>query len=259
MRLGATAERVRVAGRDLVVSRDATGAPVGELPLLEQDHYVWAWLGAGPPGPPPTPLPPLARRGYAFEQRTIRVAAGYRLVLENSLDFAHSAFVHPFTQPTWLLHRLGGPKHMHATYAPTPSGLAVEGRLGRVRAYLHTFDLPDRLRLVILPDTPVAVDLVVHHVPEDARTTRMEVLFGKPGFGLARRGPTFKPGQLLIHDQDVAIVEAQQRALDAGPPASEVSCAADAYTLLLRHVLDQALAGGWQPPDTAPRAVAMRI
>lgn len=260
--VGAALLAVRVNGVAFEVARDASGvpAPVGEgPPLVEHGHYVWAWLGDGPPQGAPRDAEPLARRGYAFEQRTIRVRANWRLVLENSLDFAHSAFVHPYTQPTWLIHRLGGTNVMTATYRPTPAGLAVEGRWGRLRAYEHHFDLPDRLRLVILPGTPFAVDLVVHHVPEDARTTRMEVLLGRRALPFERRGPAFKPGMLLIHEQDVAIVEAQQAALDAGPPAFEFHCAADAYTLLLRRVLDAAARGGWTPPEAGPRAVEMRV
>lgn len=253
---------VRVGGEELTLVRAADGTPLaagGGPPLAEHGHYVWAWLGEGAPTVPPRAAEPLARAGYAFEQRTIRVRANWRLVLENSLDFSHSAFVHPFTQPTWLIHRLGGSNVMTATYRPTPGGLAVEGRLGRLRAYEHHFDLPDRLRLVILPGTPFTVDLVVHHVPEDARTTRMEVLLGRRAWPFEARGPSFKPGDLLIHRQDVAIVEAQQAALDAGPPPREFHCAADAYTLLMRRVLDAAEAGGWRPPDIAPRAVEMRV
>jgi len=180
-------------------------------------------------------------------------------VLENSLDFAHSAYVHPFTQPSWALHQLGGALTMQATYRPTADGLAVDGQLGRFRAYAHSFALPDQLRLVVLPDTPIAVDLVVHHVPEDDRTTRMEVLMGRRALPFERRDPVFKPGLLLIHKQDVAIVEAQQAALDAGPAFVEQHCAADAYTLLLRRVLDAAAAGTWTPPDGEPRTIAMRV
>ena len=261
-RVGEAPLAVRVGGEAFALVRDAEGVARvdGAGPhVCEHGHYVWAWLGdEGPTGPPPA-AEPLARPGYAFEQRTVVVRANWRLVLENSLDFAHSAFVHPYTQPTWLIHKLGGSNVMTATYRPTPGGLAVEGRLGRFRAYRHHFDLPDRLRLVILPDTPFAVDLVVHHVPEDARTTRMEVLMGRRAWPFEPRGPVFKPGDLLIHRQDVAIVEAQQAALDAGPPPREFHCAADAYTLLLRRVLDAAAAGGWSPPDQAPRDVAMRV
>ena len=261
-RVGEAPIAVRVGGLCLTLVRDAerVARVVGEgPPIVEHGHYVWAWLGEGDPTGPPPLAEALARPGYAFEQRTIHVRASWRLVLENSLDFAHSAFVHPYTQPTWLIHKLGGSSVMTATYRPTPGGLAVSGRLGRLRAYEHHFDLPDRLRLVILPGTPFAVDLVVHHVPEDDRTTRMEVLMGRRAWPLEARGPIFKAGDLLIHRQDVAIVEAQQAALDAGPPPHEFHCAADAYTLLLRRVLDAAERGGWEPPDVAPRDVAMRV
>lgn len=260
--LGGAAVEARVAGRSLLLTRDDEGRPTagpGGPAIAEHAHYIWAWHGHGAPTGPPPNLAPLTRAGYAFEQRTIRVRANWRLVLENSLDFAHSAFVHPLTQPTWLLHQLGTALTMQATYQPTATGLTVDGRLGRFRAYAHAFDLPDRLRLVVLPDTPLAVDLVVHHVPEDAHSTRMEVLMGRRALPFESRQPRVKPGLLLIHEQDLAIVEAQQAARDAGPPIVEQHCAADAYTLLMRRVLDAAAAGGWTPPDQEPKTIAMRV
>lgn len=230
-----------------------------ELAVREASHYVWLFLGTAPTTDPPD-LGLYRRPGYTFSQRTVRVAANYRWALENSLDFSHSAYVHPWTQPSWALHALRWLPPMSATYRSTDVGLEVEGALNGHVLYQHRFVLPDRLELVILPNSRSPVELAVHHIPESARTTRMEILLGRKAWPWESASVRFFPGSLLVHRQDIVIVEAQQEAIDAGPPLTERHCAADAYTLLMRRILAAAEGDGWNPgPDLTPRSVAIRI
>lgn len=261
MVVGPTPCIARVAGRELAVWREPQGqirSSDGSTALVEAHGYVWACLGQRPPDLPALPEP-IARAGYVCHQRTVRVKANYRLALENSLDFSHGAFVHPFTQPSWWLHRLARERHLETTYRPTPHGLYLEGRLNGKLTYTHEFTLPDRLRLVVLPDSRWAIDLVVYHVPEDAAHCRMEILFGRRALWASKaRLPIYKPGTLLIHRQDIRIIEAQQRARHGGLPPREEHCAADGFTLLLRHILDAAAEGAWPPADTDASAMVSR-
>lgn len=250
----------QVAGLDVPIWRSPEGTVMGEGPTVrEQDHYVWAFVGDGLPEAGPAPMELFRRKGYAFSQRTVRVRSDYRWVLENSLDFSHGAIAHPFTQPSWFLKFLRGLPPLVATYRPTPDGLEVVGKLGRWEVFHHSFALPDRLRLVILPGTPFEVALVVLHVPEDRRTTRMEVALSRRAWPWEGRTPRFVPGSLLVHRQDLVIVEAQQAALDAGPVLAERHCEADAYTLLLRRILAAAATEGWDPGALEPRTIRMRV
>jgi len=235
-------------------------APTGGLTVVESGPYVWAWAGDRPPEGHAPRLGALDRPGYRFTQRTVRVKANYHWVLENSLDFSHSAFVHPWTQPSWLLHKLWGLPAMTATYQATPTGLEVRSSLGDWLLFWHRFVLPDRLELVILPTSPCPLEVVVHHVPETRTFTRMEVLVAMKAWPWQRRDCRFYPDSLLVHRQDVVIVEAQQTWIDRFPDEHERHCAADAYTLLMRRVLKAACEGGWDPGDSlTPRSVAIRI
>lgn len=250
----------RAAGRTLTLRRTPDGALDGEPGTVrEQDHYAWLWVGDEEPAEGPAPLGLFARKGYAFSQRTVRVRADYRWVLENSLDFSHGAIAHPFTQPSWLLKFIKGLPPMEATYRATSEGLEVVGSIGKLRAYQHSFSLPDRLRLLILPGTPFEVEIVVLHVPEDRRSCRMEVALARRALPWEGRSPRFEPGSLLVHRQDLVIVEAQQAALDAGPDIAERHCEADAYTLLLRRILSSAAEGAWDPGPGEPRTIRMRV
>lgn len=261
--LGPAPLPVRVAGVELTLRRDPEGTITASdgRRVIEAQHYLWVYLGDGDgtvDGPKPYPL--FDRKRRAFVQRTVSVASDYRLMLENSLDLAHSSFVHPFTQPTWLLHRVGlGRAVMDVTYWPTHEGLEVEGRLGTRLVFRQAFALPDRMRLWVMPDTPFEVEVTVYHVPETARTCRLEVAISRPALPWESSRPRWAPRPLLIHRQDLRIVEAQQRALDEGPSLPERHCEADAYTLLLRRVLAAACEGGWGAGDAAPRTVRIRV
>lgn len=228
-----------------------------------EDGYAWIWHGAGEaPGPPPR-LEILDQPGYAFEQRTIPVRADWRLVLENSLDFAHSSHLHAWTSPVWLIHHLRPGTTMAATYRATADGLTVDGRAGEILAFRHSFHLPDRLRLTLLPDGARPLDVLVHHVPEAAGRSRMEVLVGRRKWPWERRYATgrpipFKPGALALHHQDVAIVESQHEAWERAEAGPERHCAADAYTLLMRRILAAAAEGRTPEPGEA-RTVEMRF
>lgn len=229
----------------------------GYRPESTRDGYDWEFKGPGDPGDGPPHLDILDQTAFAYEMRTIQVGADWRLVLENSLDFAHSAFVHAWTSPVWLLHHLRRGMGVEAGYRPTADGLTVEARSGRTLIFRHSFHVPDRMRLALLPDTARPVDVLVHHVPEGPDRSRMEVLVARkrwPWERPYRPGDAipFKPGALELHRQDVRMVEAQQKVWSTEPPGQERHCAADAYTLLLRRVLEAAGEGRRDFSDLAP-------
>lgn len=229
----------------------------GHEPAASRDGYDWEFRGPGDPGEGPPHLDILDQAGYAFEMRTIPLCADWRLALENSLDFAHSAFVHAWTSPVWLLHHLRRGMGVEAEFRPTADGLVVDARSGGLLLYRHAFHVPDRMRLALLPDSARPMDVLVHHVPDGPGLCRMEVLVARrclPWERPHRPGAPipFRPGALRLHQQDVRIVEAQHAAWSREAPAPERHCAADAYTLLLRRVLRAAAAGRRNYTDLAP-------
>ena len=252
---------VRVCGRTVRLWRGSAGgvmSDVASMHLAEADGYVWGFVGDGePPAVPGLPSP--QRSGCTQAMRTVRMPADFRLTLENSLDFAHSAFVHAWTQPSWLMHCLPGFPALTATYRATVDGLQVRASLGRLRLFDHEFTLPDRLRLVLLPGSRWSSDVIVHHVPETEQSCRMEVLVRRPAWPWETSAPRFHPGSLLLHRQDRLILAVQQQAISQGP-IGEQHCLADSYTLLLRRVLAAAAVGQSLPEEAGQaRTVSLRL
>lgn len=236
--------------------------PSSQMPQADsgeqvQDGYVWRFLGPGKPGSGPPPLDILDQPACAFEMRTVPMAADWRLVLENSLDFAHSAFVHSWTSPVWLIHHLRRGLEVEADYRPTADGLTVDARAGKTVLFRHSYHVPDRMRLTLLPDGARPVDVLVHHAPDGPGRTRMEILVARKRWPWERpyrpgQPIGFKPGALELHRQDARIVEAQQQLWGQLAPEPERHCAADAYTLLMRRVLEAAADGQRDFSDLGP-------
>lgn len=249
----------KVGGNSLRIDRPPGGGIQSpDAQVAESEGYIWAWHGDGSPGNRPPPIATMARKGYAYTQLSIPVAADWRLVLDNSLDFAHGPFVHPWTQPAWFLHAFR--PRLEARYRATADGLHVDAFLGGLRVFEHAFTLPDRLRLVVAPDLPWPVDITVHHVPEGPGRTRMEVLVGRRKLPWESPKPRYRKGSFKVHRQDIVILEAQQLAWQSQSPTTEQHCAADAYTLLLRRVLEAAANGSWDPGDfVTSRTIAFRF
>jgi hypothetical protein len=247
-----------VGGQRLSVCLGPDGHPVDTeqgAPLKASDGFAWMAWGDRPASPPPRLELP-NRRGYRLIHHTVPAPADFRLALENSLDLIHSSFVHTLTQPSWYLRRLPGLPPVEVAYQATTDGLEVEARLwGRV-IFRQRFHLPDRIWLQILPESPVTVELEVHHVPESPTSCRMEITLGHPTLRQPPPRLALADRLLKLHCQDLAVLEAQQRTLSLpGTPFTERHCAADAYTLLMRRILDLAAAGQWPPADLGERRV----
>lgn len=225
-----------------------------ELHVAAQDGYAWLWHGAGAPDRPPDPLPQVHAPGTVWERGSVAVDAPWSDFVENTLDLVHPMFAHPWTHPTWWLHRLGVRPVFEAEVTMTATGWEASAYLDlpfrpRWRFMWQEFRLPDRVRLVTMPqaaDPAVgAVEVIAHHVPETAGRTRMEYVLGRKAFLLERPRWIEVPGGRWLHDQDRTILEglaANRRRFGAG---REAHVGADAYTLLFRKVVAEAAAGRW--------------
>lgn len=243
-----------------------------DLAVRAQDGYAWLWHGAGEPPAGPTPIPSLHVPGTVWERGTVEVGAPFADFVENTLDLIHPMFAHPWTHPTWWLHRLGVRPVFEAEVTMTPTGWVAAAFLdlplkGRWRFMWQEFTLPDRVRLVATPpaERPEAgvaagaVEVIAHHAPVDAGRTRMAYLMGRKAFPLERPGVREVPGGRWLHAQDRAILEglaANRRRFGAW---REAHVPADAYTLLFRKVVAEVQAGRWAESWRAfPSPIALR-
>jgi phenylpropionate dioxygenase-like ring-hydroxylating dioxygenase large terminal subunit len=72
-------------------------AIVRSYPVVEKDRMIWVWPGAGTPDH--DAIPDFAMIGTALPQHVakldfIRIAASYRLVVDNLLDPSHTSYLH---------------------------------------------------------------------------------------------------------------------------------------------------------------------
>lgn len=258
----AAGPRTLTCGGETAMYRYEDGALACDRPDLHvaaQDGYAWLWHGAGEPTTGPTPIPSLHVPGTAWERGSVEVGAPFADFVENTLDLVHPMFAHPWTHPTWWLHRLGVRPVFEVEVRMTPTGWEAAAYLdlpvkGRWRFMWQEFVLPDRVRLVSGP-----MEVIAHHAPVDAGRTRMEYLMGRKAFAWERPGVTEVPGGRWLHAQDRVILEglaANRRRFGA---SKEAHVPADAYTLLFRKVVAEVQAGRWDASWRAfPSPVTLR-
>ena len=232
-------------------SRVPDGFRVRSRPCVEQDHYVWAWMGEEPPPAGPSPIRHAADHGWT--QGVIESACSADLLMDNILDASHIPFVHAGTHWSYFLNKLFGFKAYEYEVRQTGLGLAVfyppgtadaEGEgvhLGEhVSSYLE-FELPDRL-YVFQRATRGQFYLVIHAVRSSATTTRVEWLMQSREVG---QGVVWKGSDNLTLNQDRRLLESAQINYDRGGADFERHVPADFPTLQARRVLALAREGGW--------------
>ena len=69
-------------------------ARVASYPVVEQDSFVWVWIGDGEPAGQPPRAPWLADPGYTTVCGMEPLAARYELLVDNLLDLSHETYLH---------------------------------------------------------------------------------------------------------------------------------------------------------------------
>lgn len=255
---------VQIPGQDVVP--DKLG--VRSYPVIERDHLVWIWMGDKALADESLILdfPYLREPGWRGMPGYMHYDANYLLIVDNLSDFAHLAFVHTKT--------LGGSEE----YAFKTKPVAVE-RLERgfqVERWHMNSAPPPFHRKVVRDEAPVdRCNHAIMHVPG---VFFMETLFAPAGSG-AERGERQQAKQYrncqfftpetrrsthffwnYLHDyelqdptialslyhsmvegflEDKAIIEDQQRVLDADPAFVMHPIAADGALVHFRRTLSK--------------------
>jgi vanillate O-demethylase monooxygenase subunit len=261
-------------------------ACVRSYPVAEKHRYVWVWPG-DPARADPALIPDLHWNHdpqWAGDGKLIRVACDYRLVLDNLLDLTHETFVHgssigndavaeaPFTVT-----------HGERTVTVTRWMRGIEpppfwaGQLHRARGYRGRVDRWQIIRFEA-PCT-IAIDVGVAPAgsgapegdrsqgvngyvlntitPETDRTCLYFWAFAR-NYLLQDQGVThqLREGVATIFREDEAVLEAQQRAIDAHPDHRFYNLNIDAGSLWARRLIDGLIAAEAGPRPTIPLARA---
>jgi phenylpropionate dioxygenase-like ring-hydroxylating dioxygenase large terminal subunit len=261
LRYDASGTCVEIPGQASVPAQ----ARVRAYPLVEKWGWIWIWMG-DPARADPGLIPNwwwTDHPEWAFTRPAlIHVACNYQLIADNVLDVTHLAYVHATS--------IGTP-----AITEFPVTMAREERLVRMQRWIIDRPAPpmyhaaggftgnvDRWQIVehIPPcfsvnfagcqDTGTGapqgvrggrrIDLMALSAPspETERTTHYFFGFVR-GFRLddPATDRVFAEDMVKVFHEDVAILEAQQRALDARPDAPRVDIKVDAAPLAARRML----------------------
>lgn len=236
--------------------RIPAGCQVPAFPCVEQDGYVWVWMGeAGQVMPPCPRLPGFAQ--VAWEQGCSHWECASERGLENYFDWCHPAFVHRTSRhPQAVRVQAQGFEDSAYEMRLLPQGLLVfapplpaadarpvdEDALADHVSLEIRFELPDRARLW---RPQAGVRAIVHFVPTGPGSCRVEWLMGRVGPDVVP-GVTWVAQANPVLEQDRAILEASQLWYDAVGDSFECSVEADAATLMLRRIIHLARQGRWE-------------
>jgi len=268
LKFDATGRCIQIPGQENVPAK----LGVQSYPVVARDGLVWIWMGDPAKADPSTIIdfPYLRDTRWKGIPDYLHYDANYLLIVDNLSDFAHLAFVHTRT--------LGGSEEY--AFKTRPVAMERLARGFRVERW-HMDSAPPPFHRKVIPDKSANVDRrnIGHmHIPG---TFFLESLFAPAGSGAekgnlqgarqyrncqfmtpeTRRSTHFFWNYLndfegddanisrslhasLIEGfmEDKAIIEAQQKTIDADPDFRMLAVAADGPLMHFRRVLDGLIA-----------------
>lgn len=239
---------------------------VTPYPLVERYRFVWVWIGeAGQADPALIPDFWFCEdAGWAFDGDVYPVACDYRLLVDNLMDLSHETYVHPSSigqkeiVDSPIDTRLEGEAVVVERWMkgidPPPFWRTFLGKDGLVdRWQICHFALPSAVTIEVgvapvgtgAPegDRSQGVEGVVVNfmTPESETTCRyywgMARSFGVGDAGLTER---MRQSQAGVFDEDVVVLEAQQRNIVLRPDLKLVTLAIDAGGSHARRLMERA-------------------
>jgi phenylpropionate dioxygenase-like ring-hydroxylating dioxygenase large terminal subunit len=225
------------------------GVEVPSYPCVEQDGYVWVWIGE--PGYALRPLAKISEFAvYRWRQGSIPMQCDMMKGIENNLDWCHPYFTHPWTHGQFFVTRFRGFREQHYEMRLTDHGLIVfapvtasEDAPIPERPFVKlSFELPDRIRVEFWK--PFHLIVLMHFVPTGHNTCRLEWLMTK--FLPIGSRLSWSAKEPRIFAQDRRVLESTQFWYDREGDAFEHSVEADASTLMARRIVALAAEGCWE-------------
>jgi len=224
------------------------GVKTPSRPCVDQDGYVWVWMGQGDPGPVPG-IPGFHK--HRWRQGTIEMNCAWNKGIENNFDICHPYWTHPGTHPHWITKRITGFSDDVDELRLTDDGMIVfqpitasaDEPVAERPSGILRFQLPDRIH-VWFPKPGWETAFWLHMVPTGPDSCRMEWMWSKL-LPLGRR-IRFERQEPLIFKQDRLILESSQRWYDTLDAPFERSVEADLTTLTIRRIIALAADGRWE-------------
>ena len=235
-------------------------------PVIERYRFVWVWIGEAALADPAL-IPDFwfcEDPAWAFDGDVYPVACDYRLLVDNLMDLSHETYVHPSSigqkeiVDSPIDTRLEGEavvvERWMRAIEPPPFWRTFLGKDGLVdRWQICHFALPSAVTIEVgvapvgtgAPegDRSQGVEGVVVNfmTPESPTTCRyywgMARSFGVGDAGLTER---MRQSQAGVFDEDVVVLEAQQRNIDLRPDLKLVTLGIDAGGAHARRLMGRA-------------------
>ena len=226
------------------------GFEVPSFPCVEQEGYVWVWMGnekqqlIAPPS-----LPEFEQ--FHWYQGSISMRCDYMKGIENNLDWCHPYFAHPWTHGQFFSTHYGGFKETAYEIRLTGKGMivfapvtAAEDESIPIDAWAKlSFELPDCV-CVEFPTQNGRMLIVMRFVPTGANTCRLEWLSSHSDD--SETHIIWSEDEPEIFSQDRLLIESAQFAYEKEGSTFERSVEADAATLLARQIVKLAEEGKWE-------------
>jgi phenylpropionate dioxygenase-like ring-hydroxylating dioxygenase large terminal subunit len=246
------------------------GVCVETFAVAERHRFVWIWVGdlarADPALIPD--LWPCSAQGWAFDGGYYPIKCDYRLVIDNLMDLTHETYVHmgsigqPELMETPISTRVEGDKvfvtrWMAGVEAPPFWSMALR-QTGQVdRWQICEFIAPSAV-IIDVGVAPLGAGATLENHDQGVRGFVIDVMTPESEttthyfWGMARNfdiddpGFTarFKKGQGAVFLEDVEILEAQQRSIDANPSLKLRAYNIDEGGVRVRRVIDRLIAAG---------------
>lgn len=251
-------------------------AAVRSYPVAERHRFVWVWLG-DPAAADTSLIPDLhwnADPGWAADGKVIDLQCDYRLVLDNLMDLTHEQFLHAGTLASAELSEsdfvvehsdetVTVTRRMHGIAPPPLLGMQLKiknpsfrGLVDRWQIITYTAPSTICIDVGITPAGAHSDDGVNGRVmnsvtPVTESTSRYFWSFGRSYSVHDQALTTILTQQhVRVFAEDAAMLEAQQRAIEANPEHEFYNLNIDAGGMWVRRILDAlACAEQGQPPS----------
>ena len=251
LKFDASGKCVEIPGQDSIPAQ----ARVRAYPLVEKYNWVWIWMG-DPAKADPALIPNwwwAAHPQWAFTQpEMIPVKCNYQLIADNVLDVTHLAYVHASSIGAPSITEFPGTVERDERLVrftrwirdrpPPPMYQEAGGFEGNVDRWQIVEHVPPcfTVNFAGCQDAAKKIELMALSAPtpETERTTHYFFGFVR-NFGLndPAKEKIFAEGMVKVFNEDIPILEAQQRALDVNRDAPCVDIRNDAAPLAARRLL----------------------
>ena len=235
-------------------------ARVRSYPLIEKYHWLWIWMG-DPARADPALIPDwwwAEHPQWAFSRPDpIHVRCNYQLISDNVLDVTHLAYVHAgsigassiteFPATTERQERLVRLTRWILDRPPPPLYRDAGGFQGNVDRWQIVEHVPPcfSVNFAGCKDEHRRIDLMAFSAPTPETETTTHYYFGfVRNFRLNDPAveQIFNLDFVRVFNEDIPVLEAQQRMLELRPDAPKVDLAVDAAPLAARRLLQALLA-----------------